>query len=329
MTMVNRLHNISVALLALLFMTLNGAEIDSVWELNAAINAGANNKIGFLTEANYLSVKPLFTSNVSVQIISELRDLEAAVIDGTLIAGVTSSSPGDCDNKLSCFSSRLFTARGTMFAPGLSQARRYLINKAIVTFLTNGNMSNIDGSYEQSDGLDAVSVQDCPWDTSIWNSTGLTAEDYNFRIAGLLADWGWQGNYTAEDPTGFWPEIYNAIEDAVGANFTRVYYDTSDEIMAAIEANEVDITEFYWTLGGVFQGQPRTELFEASCTVLGVDSVFFVKPDTTSDSGVEDSVVIALSVVGGLFFICCIGLALFACHIIKKEKEGNPVFMAL
>lgn len=309
----------------------DSADIATVWELNAAIANGANNKVGFLTQANYNSVKSLLHSSVTPKIIDHLAPLEEAVLNGSIIAGVTSTRPVDCEENIMCFPSGLVTTRGIMFAPGVSQKRRNLINRALVTFLTNGSATSIENYYAEAHGMEVVNVNDCPWDTSVWNISGLSSDDYNFRVACLEANWGYQGNYLLDDPTGFWPELYNGIEASIGANFTRLYYSGSNDVMAAIESDEADITEPYWTIGGIYKDQPRVELFKKSCTVLGTDSVFFTKKTMaiSTSSGVADWVVILLSIGGGLAFIICVGLACFSCHIIRKEKEGNPLFMQL
>ena len=71
--------------------------------------------------------------------------------------------------------------------------------------------------------MELVSIQDCPTDASLWNVSGLTTEDYNFRVGGFQSNWGYQGNYQLDPATGFWPEFYNIIESAAGATFTRRY----------------------------------------------------------------------------------------------------------
>jgi len=314
-----------------LFVITESVAISTVWELNIAIAEGPNTKVGFLTQANYNAVKSLLHSSVSPEIIAHLAPLEEAVINGSLIAGVTSTRPADCEEDILCFPSGLVTTRGIMFAPGVSRLRRNLINRGLVIFLTNGSATSIQNEYAESHGMEVVNVHDCTWDTSAWDVTGLGANDYNFRVAGLQADWGYQGNYLPDDPTGFWPEVYNAIEASIGLNFTRQYYSGSDAVMMAIEADEADITEPYWTIGGSYKDQPRVALFEKSCTVLGTDSVFFVKKSTmtSSNSGVASWVTILISISGGLAFCVCVGLACFTYHMIQKEKDGNPVFMAL
>jgi len=313
------------------FVITVAVEISTVWELNAAIDKGSNNKIGFLTMQNYIAVKSLLHSNASPEIFADLASLEEAVINGYLISGVSSSRPADCEKDILCFASGLVTTRGIMFAPGVSHLRKKLINRGLVLFFTNGIATSIQNEWAASHGIETVNVHDCTWESSAWNVTGLSAHDNNFRVASILADWGYQGNYFPEDPTGFWPEVYNGIEASSGLNFTRQYYSGPDEATMAIKADEADITEPYWSFGGSYKGQPRIELFDKSCTVLGTDSVFFVKRGTnpSSNTGVASWVVILTSISGGLVFCVCVGIACFTFHLIQKEKDGKPVFMTL
>jgi len=161
-----------------------------------------------------------------------------------------------------------------MFAPGVSQLRRNLVNYALVTVLTNGNATSIVNKYSKNYGMQGYFVDNCPWDTSFWNITGLSADDYNFRVAGIRANWSYQGDYTKDEPTGFWPEIYNAVEDSIDANFSRQLYSDSDGVMRAVIAGEADMTDAYWTVGTTWNNMPAVELYDWSCIVLGSDSVF-------------------------------------------------------
>jgi hypothetical protein len=181
--------------------------------------------------------------------------------------------------------------------------------------------------------MQVVNINDCSWDTSAWNVTGLSPDDYNFEVAGIRANWGYQGDYTKDDPTGFWPEVYSAIEASIDANFTRQLYSDSNGVMEAINEGEADITESYWTFGATWvDNKPVVELFDWSCIVLGTDSVFFVKKCTTTSApseGYSTWVVILTSTLAGLAFCGCLAIACFSYHIIQKQKKGNPVYMAM
>lgn len=311
---------------AMLFAIAQSADIHSVEELNEAIANGSNNKVGFLTGANYDSVKTLL-KGVSPVVIPDSAPLEESVLNGSLIAGGTSTAPEGCKTEeFVCFSSGILTARGIMFASGLSEQRRHLINRALVIVLTNGSAVSIETRYKDNYNMQVVNVNNCPWDTSMWNITGLSADDYNFRVAGIAANWGYQGNYTKDPPTGFWPELTNAIEASINANFIHQLYPDSAGVMAAIVSGEADMTDAYWTVGGSYGNQPLVELFEWSCIVLGTDTVFFVKKSTSS-GGI--SMVTLTSTLAGLAFFFCVAIAFFTCYIIRKEKQGKPLFMEL
>jgi hypothetical protein len=314
----------TIVLLAL----AKGSDINSVEQLNEAIANGSNNKIGSLSYANYVSVETLLHGASSV-VIKNLGPLEQSVLNGSLIAGVTSSSPDGCDEDFVCFSSGLVTARGIMFAPGVSQLRRNLINYALVTVLTNGNVTSIESKYTKNYGMQGVFVDNCPWSTAFWNITGLSPDDYNFRVAGIRANWGYQGDYTKDEPTGFWPEIYNAIEASIDANFTRQLYSDSDGVMSAVIAGEADITDAYWTVSTTWNSMPAVELYEWSCIVLGSNSVFWVKKSTTTSAPAEDASgdLILAGTLAGLAFCAFLLTAGFSYYLVKKEKQGEPVFL--
>ena len=187
-------------------------------------------------------------------------------------------------------------------------------------------------------GLELVNVQDCPWDTDYWNTTAIDDDDLSFTVAALGPyDWGYQGNYSRPNPTGFWPDYYTLIEKAAGVTFTRVYYSSSDGVMAALANNSADMTEPYWTLGGTYNNRPRIEIFERSCTCVGTDSVFFTLTDTNSTNGT--TTIVSSSTSSGLetwvIVILCVGsvmvvvLASTMVMIIKKERDGEPIFIKL
>ena len=79
---------------------------------------------------------------------------------------------------------------------------------------------------------------------------------------------------------------------------------------------------------------PRMRHFRMSCSTFGVDSTFMTKKfsalDATSSTNDENDdvkiIAIVAAIVCGLGVVC---LGLFACVVVRREKSGKPMFMAL
>jgi hypothetical protein len=97
-----------------------------------------------------------------------------------------------------------------------------------------------------------------------------------------------------EEPfKGFWPDLYTAIEaefrTGTGIGFKRVWSKSSDGTLDLVYNGEADTTEPYFGMDAFYDEPPdrvkraRSEVFEGSCTLLGIDSSFFV---SAADAGI-------------------------------------------
>ena len=79
--------------------------IESVSQLNAAIQAGPLHTVGFLSQGNYqgvASVLPKLKADggpLEVRIFESLEEIEAAVMSGEIVAGGSTSRPANTDGR--------------------------------------------------------------------------------------------------------------------------------------------------------------------------------------------------------------------------------------
>jgi len=119
------------------------------------------------------------------------------------------------------------------------------------------------------------------------------------RVAGFQADWGSDGNYKADPPTGFWPDLLSAtiakIRTAYNKNeetlqVKRVFLDTSSAILTALkhgvaapEESRADMTEPYMFVSSFFrdpedgQNYFRHERFQMSCAIGSAEHTGFTE----------------------------------------------------
>jgi hypothetical protein len=57
----------------------------------------------------------------------------------------------------------------------------------------------------------------------------------------------------------------------------RIYYDTSDLVLAAVAAGDVDVSEPYYYVNGFIGNKPRVEGMDISCATAGTNGFYYVK----------------------------------------------------
>jgi len=170
-----------------------------------------------------------------------------------------------------------------------------LVDAGFVRAAENGTIVDLEQSYDR----DSVEIHNCRTNDpgrfpfpSAKNATGRLAAAYarGYLRVGALgpSDWGVDGNYTADPPTGFWPEVLDAIGHGVlghtGLSFRRVFFGSSDEVMQAVLDGSVDVTEPYWTVSSWYLGEARKYNFAMGCFVVGSEHHYFTRKATGSPS---------------------------------------------
>jgi len=149
---------------------------------------------------------------------------------------------------------------------------------------------------DQHGFVNAVEVATCTpheqkWEyPSIEAATGLWARvlaKSKLKVAGV--SWsGGSGDYktSPSNPTGFWPEymqeVLKVINDQYRTNIEleRIYYDTSDLVLAAVADGDVDMSEPYYYINGFIGNEPRVEGMDISCATAGTQGFLFTKADS-------------------------------------------------
>jgi hypothetical protein len=70
----------------------SGVDYEDLPSLYTAISAGSNKRVGFLSQGNYETVKDMLPATTRPIIFSHTADLENAVTNGTLVAGLVSGA---------------------------------------------------------------------------------------------------------------------------------------------------------------------------------------------------------------------------------------------
>lgn len=318
--------------------------ISSINELTAAINQGPVRAVGFLSRGNYdaiASVLPKSTADggpLEVQIFADLEAIEAAVVSGEILAGLATSRPENEDGHLNEFPASLITMRAPMFKMGAeSQQLREAIDAAAVRAIHAGEYERLESQYFASDKFDSVASFTCGVDPSKFpfppsaTATGLLAEvlsSQELKVGALgPSNWGYQGNYLLDPPSGFWPDYLNAVmaeftKAYPGVVAKRVWNGTSVGVMHDVLEGQAHMTDIYWTVPAWFENRARSETFELGCTVLGTDSIFFAK--NMRGGGLLPTWAVALLAVGGLLLLLTCGLVAI---MVRKEKQGTPIFL--
>jgi hypothetical protein len=256
-----------------------------VTQLHDYLEAKTNPTVGVLSQGNFDSVHHLVPDKTKPVIFSHVDDLVAHTRNGSVDASLISGLPEN-EKGLVLFSSTLVSVRA-MFTAEPADTLRRAIDAAIVRALHD----NADRQAAANNPpFDFVAVHTCrtdevdrfPFPTPVAGDRLQKAVARGkLRIAALGPyDWGQDGNYKADPPTGFWPEFYKAVEGhfntQYGVGFERVYNGSSAGTMNLLETDEADATEPYWTVDAYHKGTPRPHAFVYSCTTLGYDSTFLV-----------------------------------------------------
>ena len=335
--------------------------IDSVNLLGSTIASGTGGEraVGFLSTGNYHAVSSVLPRSIEdggqmeVVLFDSLEEIEAAVLDGTIVAGLSTSRPENPNGTLVEFPASVVTMRAPMYRPSDGEAAldsqhlREAMDAATVRAIADGSYQALESQYFASNGFDSVAAFSCGIDVTKFpfpaaaDAQGLLAAVLargSLRVGALgPSNWGYQGRYTQDPITGFWPEYLEAIlskfgEAYPGIALERVWNSSSDGVMESVLSGATDVTEPYWTVSGWFHGRARSEHLELGCTVLGTESIFFTKapvsavqPSREDDNELEDWL-IGLIVAGAAALCALCTLIAVMTH---REKAGRPLFTTL
>lgn len=268
-------------------------------------------------------------------------DLIKKVKHGKLTAAMLHGRrPVAGDPELNVFSSGVITPRASLFRRGREEEGLVdAFNAALVRSIDRGERQAIQAQNAPFESLD---VQTCNIEPRNWRFPGAEEASGALKKAikrGKLlvgavgpTDWGIAGNYSdVDDPTGFWPEylqsILSQLQDKYNVTFERVFNETEQEVNEQLDKGEVDMTEPYFALAGVYNGTsgidiPRTKHFAPSCTTLGYQSVFITYNPAGSARGLERGAIVGI-VVAALVAGSAI---IFAALLVSREKQGAPLF---
>lgn len=289
-------------------------EIASLADLNKAFDDVTSHTIGFLSEANYKTVQSLLPEEVGnggklvVKIYADLQHLEDAVVNGSVIAGLTTYSPEDATGKLNVFGTGRITPQSAFFKPGNDgDAMKKAFDAALVRVINSGDHKTIRDNALKN-GWAILQVDTCSNQEDHFPFPALAnLSDTDvlkgvidrgvLRVSGLGPvtgpNWGIQGNWQKATPSGFWPEyeaiIYQKIIDQYplsdGTNLTveHVWADTSLQVMDSVLAGDSDMTAPYMIIAGSHNDTtPRHYKMEVGCTAIGAEQQFFtLRPTLT------------------------------------------------
>lgn len=102
-----------------------------------------------------------------------------------------------------------------------SQQLREAIDAALVRAIHAGDYQRIESQYFASNGFESVAAFTCGINPDYFtfpdaaSATGqlkdvLDAKELKVAALGP-SNWGYQGNYEEEDPSGLWPDYMNAV----------------------------------------------------------------------------------------------------------------------
>lgn len=265
-------------------------------QLNAAIKTGPNRKIGFLSQANFESVRGFLDHGAQPILFDDTSALYAAVKQEEVIAGLTSGVVHKEEGPFNVFPSKVISPRAFQMKKGddswqLLQAT----DAAIVRTQLDGELKK---AVDDNCPFKATYVQNCytgdrekvpfPLEET---ATGLLKDVIEKRVIRILAhgtpenkpNWKEDGNYQVDPPTGFWPDyvqyFLGQIQKEYGDDISleRVWM-KGEEGTRKVLSGDVHMTEPYFIYEGLsFDNVPRKWTFEFSSIVMGYQQQYLTK----------------------------------------------------
>ena len=276
--------------------TVGAGSLRSLATLRAHLSTEGG-AVAFIGEGNYHSVRHVLPPSVEegglweVVYIEDADELEAAVASGAVTAGLVSGEPEDVLSVLNTFSAGTISPRAALLAPECvapSNALNSALSAAIMHVQATGGFRD---AVAANHPFEAAAMFTCAVQEGTFPNASLAEGALRdvldtgvLKVAALGPyDWGVDGDYTADKPTGFWPDYLSALvaalADGMGAPIAmeRVYAASSADTLQLLLDGEAHISEPYFATNGLFDGVPRQDAFHMSCTTLGYDSTFFTR----------------------------------------------------
>jgi len=231
--------------------------------------------VGAMSQGDFDTIHHIAPDAVAV-IANGTEHLYDMVNNGEVDAGLLSGMPDE--DQFDVIPSGSISPRAMFTRPDDMETRR-LVDAAIVRLQQSGKMSEY---AETNQPFNYVEVHMCrSGDPDLHLPFPEKPAVQKVIKVGALGpyDWHQDGNYTADPPTGFWPDFYGGLQEQLGDSYKleRVWYPSSAGVMDALVAGDVDVTEGYWTVDSFYHDEPRTWALNAGCTTLGYQSNFFTK----------------------------------------------------
>jgi hypothetical protein len=194
------------------------------------------NRVGFLSASNYISVRRKLPQSVKPVYIEHKEDLISMVLNGSLVAALTSGMPEkQYHEKLHIFSSTIVTMQAILMAPDCSTSTPHGVDGDLSAYHLS-QLINAAIARVQYQGIDLQIANNNPPKEIIMAHTCKDDDLSQFAIPnrneaqGLLRDildnkvirvlttgappnWGNDGNYLVNPPVGFYPDLLQAIVD--------------------------------------------------------------------------------------------------------------------
>lgn len=293
--------NIKIALSFLfvgqcLFQELD--QLDALYDYLEEI--GQDAKVGFLSGANYLSVKRKLPPNTKPVVVEHKEDLTQMVLNETLVAALVSGLPDKIfHDELHIFSSGIITMHSVLMAPdhstdnphGVSgELSTYDLSMAINAAISKIQLKGLDMEIARNNSpKEIVSAHTCKEDDQTQfqipnkrEAKGMLRDILDKQQIKVLANgpfnWGDNdGNYLVDPPVGFYPDLLEAIVAEFGSLSgpdKEVYGDITFERINTKENpfpwyklfdGTAHISEPYFILDSPYGGSGKSCLNETDC----------------------------------------------------------------
>jgi len=281
--------------------------ITSRQQLNSALERGPQRRMGFLSEANYRSVHTVLSQKVEPVYFTNTADLYEAVETGNVVAALISGVPDE--SKFGVFSTELFSPRSFQMSPG--NETRDLMEAVDAAVVRTHHAGDVRKAERSNPPFRAAEIHTCrseepelvPFPVAE-SATGLLKDVLRKQKLRILAygedknkpDWHQDGNYTAEPPTGFWPDYMELFMKHFRAAYgddiqlERVWMQAggTEEVLSG----RVHMTEPYYIHENFHNNELKKWNHRFSCVVMGYEQYFFAKrPSVTviDDLGAAES----------------------------------------
>ncbi|CAE8623164.1 unnamed protein product [Polarella glacialis] len=266
--------------------------ISSRQSLNAALEAGPNRRMGFLSEANFLSMHTVLSKKVEPVYFTDKEELYKAVTSENVLAALISGVPNK--TMFSAFSSDLVSPRAFQMMPGsASDDLMHAVDAAVVRTHNGGDLVRV---AEANHPFEVTEVHTCrslepakvPFPDAS-TATGLLKDILDKKRLRVLAygtpankpDWKQDGNYEVDPPVGFWPEYMVAFMAEFHAAYgndiqlERVWMTAGGTDM--VLNGSIHMTEPYYIYESLHDGSLKKWSHKFSCIVMGYEQQFFSK----------------------------------------------------